>query len=272
MDRLNVAGSQSGQQSAYIGMGTDTSQNAFNMDGVTITDMAALGSSPTYYDFDQFQEIQVTTGGSDPAIAVPGVTLNMVTKRGSNEPHGSGRYFYSPGELQAQQRAAGGQGPGRPGTLRSRGQQRQPEHKVDRICTVGCQGGAAGIQDYGVEAGGSLWKDRAWLWGSYGRKEIPLTKLGGATDTTYLDDYAGKLNLQPSSPTRRPSSTSAATSRSSAGRPASPVRRRRRWTRPVRPRSGRERTRRSSVRRTSSRRRPTTTRAPASASRRRAAR
>ena len=69
--------------------------------------------------------------------------------------------------------------------------------KVDRICTVGCQGGAAGIQDYGVEAGGSLWKDRAWLWGSYGRKEIPLTKLGGATDTTYLDDYAGKLNLQP---------------------------------------------------------------------------
>src|SRR6185369_883770 len=39
MDRLNIAGNQSGQQSAYIGMGTDTTQNAFNMDGVTITDM-----------------------------------------------------------------------------------------------------------------------------------------------------------------------------------------------------------------------------------------
>ena len=101
MDRLNIAGNQSGQQSAYIGMGTDTTQNAFNMDGVTITDMAALGSSPTYYDFDQFQEIQVATGGADPSIAVPGVTLNMVTKRGANEPHGSARYFYSPGELQA---------------------------------------------------------------------------------------------------------------------------------------------------------------------------
>ncbi len=100
-DRLNVAGSQSGQQSAFIGMGTDSSQNSFNMDGVTITDMAALGASPTYYDFDQFQEVQVATGGTDPAIAVPGVTLNMVTKRGTNEPHGSARYFYSPGELQA---------------------------------------------------------------------------------------------------------------------------------------------------------------------------
>jgi Carboxypeptidase regulatory-like domain len=197
MDRLNIAGSQSGQQSAYIGMGTDTTQNAFNMDGVTITDMAALGSSPTYYDFDQFQEIQVSTGGSDPSIAVPGVTLNMVTKRGSNEPHGSARYFYSPGELQAnnapqeakQQADLGFFGP----TVNSN----NINKKVDRICTVGCQGGAAGIQDYGVEAGGSLWKDKAWLWGSYGRKEIPLTKLGGTTDTTYLDDYAGKLNLQP---------------------------------------------------------------------------
>jgi hypothetical protein len=197
IDRLNIAGSQSGQQSNYIGMGTDTSQNSFNVDGVTITDMAALGSSPTYYDFDQFQEIQVATGGSDPAVAVPGVTLNMVTKRGSNEPHGSARYFYSPGELQAnnapdeakQQADMGLYGPGvNSGNLND---------KVDRICTVGCQGGAAGIQDYGVEAGGTLWKDRAWLWGSYGRKEIPLTKLGGATDTTYLDDYAGKLNIQP---------------------------------------------------------------------------
>jgi hypothetical protein len=197
IDRLNVAGSQSGQQSAYIGMGTDTSQNSFNVDGVTITDMAALGSSPTYYDFDQFQEIQVATGGSDPAIAVPGVTLNMVTKRGSNDPHGSARYFYSPGELQAnnapeeakQQADLGLFGPAVNGS--------NLNEKVDRICTVGCQGGAAGIQDYGVEAGGALWKEKAWLWGSYGRKEIPLTKLGGATDTTYLDDYAGKLNLQP---------------------------------------------------------------------------
>ena len=197
IDRLNVAGSQSGQQSGYIGMGTDSSQNSFNMDGVTITDMAALGSSPTYYDFDQFQEIQVATGGSDPAIAVPGVTLNMVTKRGSNEPHGSARYFYSPGELQANNAPQEAKDQADLGLYGPAVNSSNLNKKVDRICTVGCQGGAAGIQDYGVEAGGSLWKDRAWLWGSYGRKEIPLTKFGGTTDTTYLDDYAGKLNLQP---------------------------------------------------------------------------
>jgi hypothetical protein len=197
IDRLNVAGSQSGQQSSYIGMGTDTSQNSFNMDGVTITDMAALGSSPTYYDFDQFQEIQVATGGTDPSIAVPGVTLNMVTKRGTNEPHGSARYFYSPGELQANNAPEEAKQQADLGLFGAAVNRSNLNQNNNRICTVGCKGGAAGIQDYGVEAGGALWQDKAWLWGSYGRKEIPLTQLGGATDTTYLDDYAGKLNIQP---------------------------------------------------------------------------
>ena len=182
IDRLNIGGNQSGQQSSYIGKGADAGQNVFNVDGVTITDMAAVGSSPTYYDFDAFQEMQVTTGGSDPSISTPGVTLNMVTKRGTNTVHGSGRYFATPGELQAHNI---------PQEAKDQG---LTNKTVDRISTAGT---GAGIQDYGVEAGGPLWQDHAWLWGSYGRKEIPLVKLGGASDITYLDDYAAKLSLQP---------------------------------------------------------------------------
>ena len=185
IDRVNVGGNQSGQQSSFIGMGTDNSQNSFNVDGVNITDMAATGSSSTYYDFDQFQEVQVATGGADPSIAVPGVTLNMVTKRGTNDVHGSGRIFYTPGELQAHNL---------PQEAKDQGYDNSGNNSV---CTVGCKGGGAGIQDYGVEAGGPLYADKAWLWGSYGRKEIPLTQLGGTKDTTLLDDYAAKLSIQP---------------------------------------------------------------------------
>src|SRR6266849_5240909 len=65
VDRINVGGNQSGQQSVYIGKGSRGgrggnigSDNTWNMDGVTITDMAATGSSPIYYDFDSFEEIQ----------------------------------------------------------------------------------------------------------------------------------------------------------------------------------------------------------------------
>src|SRR6202165_2409456 len=52
VDRINVGGSQSGQQSVYVGKGTTGDQNTWNVDGVNITDMGAAGSSPTYYDFD----------------------------------------------------------------------------------------------------------------------------------------------------------------------------------------------------------------------------
>src|SRR5256886_10641990 len=81
--------------------GADSAQNTWNMDGVNITDMGATGSSPLYFDFDSFEEMQITTGGSDPRIQTPGVQLNMVTKRGTNDWRGSGRYFYTPGSYQA---------------------------------------------------------------------------------------------------------------------------------------------------------------------------
>src|SRR5947209_748553 len=91
VDRMNVGGNQSGQQSNYIGKGASVAQNTWNVDGVNITDEGATGSSPTYYDFDSFEEMQITTGGSDPRIQTPGVQLNMVTKRGTNDFRGSGR-------------------------------------------------------------------------------------------------------------------------------------------------------------------------------------
>src|SRR5439155_17645289 len=92
--------SQSGQQSNYYAKGAQGSDNTWNMDGVNITDMGATGSTPLYFDFDSFEEMQVTTGGSDPRIMTPGVQLNMVTRRGTNDIKGSGRYFYTPGSYQ----------------------------------------------------------------------------------------------------------------------------------------------------------------------------
>src|SRR5712692_7609875 len=101
IDRINVGGSQSGQQSNYYAKGALIRDNTWNMDGVNITDMGATGSSPLYFDFDSFEEMQITTGGSDPRVMTPGVQLNMVTKRGTNDIRGSSRYFYTPGSQQA---------------------------------------------------------------------------------------------------------------------------------------------------------------------------
>ncbi len=234
MDRVNVAGSESGQQSEYIGKGVDTTQNSWLVDGVEVTDMSAQGSSSTYYDFDAFQEMQATTGGSDPAIAVPGVTLNMVTKRGTNEVHGSARIFDTPSETEARanRNAVGPYNAaiGRPTTLK-----------------VGSGNSIDHIQDYGAEAGGPIGADKAWLWGSYGRDQIDLIKLSSAaTDLTTLENYSGKLNVQPIE-------SNSATGfyfrgdKIKIGRTAATTAARaRRGTRPDRRRSGRATTRRSS--------------------------
>ena len=100
VDRVNVGGSESGQQSNFNAKGAPGSANTWNLDGIPITDLAATGSTPTYYDFDQFEEMNFTTGGADVQNGTPGVGINFVLKQGSNTPHGSTRYFFEREGLQ----------------------------------------------------------------------------------------------------------------------------------------------------------------------------
>jgi hypothetical protein len=178
VDRMNVGGNQSGQQSNYIGKGASVAQNTWNVDGVNITDEGATGASPTYYDFDSFEEMQVTTGGSDPRIQTPGVQLNMVTKRGTNDFKGSGRYFYTPGRYQADATVPA-----------------EAQGYLSHTNEVNY------LRDYGAELGGPIWRDRLWLWGAVAENKISdvNSALIGAVDTfdnIILRDKNAKLNAQ----------------------------------------------------------------------------
>ena len=95
IDRVNQAGSESGQQSGFIGKGSPQTDSMWVLDGVVITDPAAVGASPSYYDFDSFEEVAITTGGADVRVATGGVGINMVTKRGTNAFHGGVSGFYA---------------------------------------------------------------------------------------------------------------------------------------------------------------------------------
>src|SRR5215213_6867652 len=144
-DRINVGGNESGQQSQYVGPGSGGDQAVWSLDGMVVTDMSATGSSPGYYDFDAFEEMQVTTGGSDATTATPGVVLNMVTKRGTNEWRGSGRYLYSDDSMQSDldfdQSDLGQTGP----------------WSNNRAQTAFKQGNRiVEVQDYGLELGGPI--------------------------------------------------------------------------------------------------------------------
>jgi hypothetical protein len=48
VDRVNVGGNESGQQSQFLSPGTNANNSNWLVDGVMITDMGAVGSSPMY--------------------------------------------------------------------------------------------------------------------------------------------------------------------------------------------------------------------------------
>jgi len=174
IDRQNIGGSEGGQQSGFSAAGSDDGDTMWTYDGAEVTDMAALGASPMYYDFDAFEEISITTGGNDPSIASGGMRINFVTKRGGNSWRASTRFYMVDQKLQAD-------------PLYDRG---NDEWKADPdLYYPGYIGNAIdNIKDYGVEIGGPVVRDHLFVWGSFGKQNINLL-IGKNTDATQLKHY-----------------------------------------------------------------------------------
>ena len=100
VDRVNVGGAESGQQSIYVAKGASDDENTWTLDGVVITDMASL-SSPTYWDFDQFQGGAHQHGRGGTCGTRPrGAAVDVVLKSGTNQYHGSLRGYFANEGLQ----------------------------------------------------------------------------------------------------------------------------------------------------------------------------
>src|SRR6185295_18319199 len=87
MDRENIGGNMSGQQSNFVSRGANPTNSKWSVDGIDITDMSATGASPGYFDFDAFEEMTVNTGGVDVTQQTGGVGINLVTKSGTDKFH-----------------------------------------------------------------------------------------------------------------------------------------------------------------------------------------
>ena len=149
MSKINVGGAESGQQSLFSAAGSAWTQNQYYLNGVNVTDPAAMGASIAYYSFDSFEEIEVSTAGHRAEIQTPGVFLNIVTRRGTNRFAGSGSFFYEHERFQAQNLDD---------ALRARG--------------VGQANRLKALVDGSAELGGPLRRDRAWFYFNYSRFRV----------------------------------------------------------------------------------------------------
>jgi hypothetical protein len=170
-DRYNVAGSESGQQASFIARGGTDDNTVWNYDGVNATDPGALGASPTYFDFDAFEELQISTGGNDVSSPTGGVVVNIVTKRAGNRWEGNASYFYAGDSLQG-------------------------DNTPDELAAIGAKSNRLDeVKDYGFDIGGPIIKDKLFAWGAYRKNEIGLITVANLPDFTELEDFNFKANM-----------------------------------------------------------------------------
>jgi len=179
VDRVNVGGNETGQQSNFASKGTRPQDAVWTIDGVVVTDMTATGASPTYFNYDNFEEIQIATAGQDITQPTGGLGVNLVVKRGTNQFHGLGRGYFDNDTLSASN---------------------VPAELAARGVTPATADHNKQISDYGFDVGGPILEDKAWFYGSYSTQDIRLVRqAGNLIDRTQLKNPDVKLNWQATS-------------------------------------------------------------------------
>jgi hypothetical protein len=178
LDRVNIGGNETGQAPSVVSKGTRPQDTVWTLDGIVITDMAAAGAPPTYFDFDNFEEIQVSTAGQDVKQQTGGIGINLITKRGTNAFHGALRGYFANDSLQSSNVP--------------------DELKVGSTpVTAATADHDKQISDVSGDIGGPIRVDRAWFYASYSSQDIRLVRHAGAlVDRTQLDNPSAKLNWQ----------------------------------------------------------------------------
>jgi len=155
MTSYNVGGSESGEQTYFSAAGTSLRQNTYNIDGVNTTDMAGMGSSSTYYAYDSIEEIQISTFSHSAEIGPSGVSLNIMTKSGSNKLRGKAGIYYSHNSWQS-------------------------DNITEELEAVGIDHGNPMdyYMDYSLSLGGPIIKDKLWFFALRAEQNIHRFVLG----------------------------------------------------------------------------------------------
>lgn len=148
-DRVDVGGSESGQQSSFSATSTAYAQNRYRLNEVDVTDPSALGASSTYYSYDSFEEIQVSTAAHPANVASPGVLVEIFTKSGSNRFTGGAGYHFENRALQSDNLDD-----------RLKAQGVAEPNRLDHV------------RDLSLELGGPIVPRRAFFYASYARQSL----------------------------------------------------------------------------------------------------
>jgi hypothetical protein len=177
---LNVGGSSSGQQVGLSIFGTGANVQ-WNLEGGSITDLSS-NSSPAYFNFDSFEQIQVVTGGGDVSVQSSGLSINLVTKSGSNVFKGTALFTFENDKTQFQNVTQELFDASETGFLSGNPIQR--------------------IGNYSVEYGGPIKRNRLWWWAAGDWQDINagVTNFFDATKGPFCQELINAQRLGLDSP------------------------------------------------------------------------
>jgi Carboxypeptidase regulatory-like domain len=159
MGRVDVGGSGALTQQPYTayGLASAGGVNRAEVEGVMVNEGGGGGGSDMYYtDYGAFAEIAVNAVGNGADMPSPGVLSQLIAKSGGNSYNGNVYFDYQNESLEAKniddsQIAAG-----------VRGSDVLDVRDTNRLSK---------FQDFNVDVGGFISKDRAWWYGAFRRSE-----------------------------------------------------------------------------------------------------
>jgi hypothetical protein len=175
IDREDVGGNESGQQSAYYGHGVADSDSTWRVDGANITDPSAIGAAPAYLNMNAYEELQISYGSNDITAQTGGVQLNFVTRRAGNQFSGMFHLYVEDEQYQLDNIDKADQANLLPG-YESPGIYR--------------------LYMYGADFGGPLWQDHLWFYGSWTVQDIDSRTIVQTHDSTWLMSAYAKFSWQ----------------------------------------------------------------------------
>jgi hypothetical protein len=157
MGRVDVGGSGALTQQPYTAYGLTSAGgvNRAEVEGVMVNEGGGGGGSDMYYtDYGAFAEIAVNAVGNGADMPNPGVLSQLIAKSGGNQYHGNVYFDYQNDSLEATniddgQIAAG-----------VTGSNVLDVHDTNRLSK---------FQDFNVDLGGYIKKDKLWWYGAYRR-------------------------------------------------------------------------------------------------------
>ncbi len=140
---FNVGGNESGLQTVFNARGGSWSQNTHSLDGIDITQPGFTGVAQFYIDYDTIEELQASTTAHSAEVLSPGVSLNVITKSGSNNFHGGAKFFFENSDMQSSNLAS------------------------DLVAIAGFGEKIDSFTDFHAELGGPILRNKIWFYGAF---------------------------------------------------------------------------------------------------------